>query len=163
MLLHRIRSGRGGQAMVEFALLVPVFFFLLIGTIDFGRAGFYYVAASNLARSGARYGAAYANANGTGFTDAQIVGLLTQQANAETINISQPAVCGTNTPPTPLTACYQPASGRAFIFVDRSNFTTLPKVIKVSVVYRFDATTPMIRALVGTIYITATSSMQTEF
>ena len=149
--------------MVEFALLVPVFFFLLIGTIDFGRAGFYYVSTSGLARSGARFGAAYGNANGTGFTDAQIVGMLSQQANAETINISQPAVCGTQTPPSPLTSCYQPASGRAFIFIDRSNFSTLPKVIKVSVVYRFDATTPMIRALVGTIYITATSSMQTEF
>lgn len=149
--------------MVEFALLVPIFFMLLIGTLDFGRAGFYYVAASSMARNAARLGAAYANANGTGFTDAQIVGLLTQQANAETINISQPGACGTLTPPSSLTSCYQPTSGRAFIFIDRSNFTTLPKVIKVSVVYRFDATTPMVRALVGTIYIQATSSMQTEF
>src|SRR5206468_3545712 len=115
------------QAMVEFALLVPVFFMVLIGIIDFGRAGFYYVAASSMARSGARYGAAYGNVNGTGFTDAQIVGLLTQQANAETINISQPGACGTLTPPSPLTSCYQPTTGRAFVFIDRSNFSTLPK------------------------------------
>jgi Flp pilus assembly protein TadG len=162
MLLPKIRTNRGGQAMVEFALLVPVFFIVLIGIMDFGRAGFYYVAASGLSRSAARYGAAYAS-QGNGFTDVQIVGMLTQQANAETIKITQPAVCGTSTPPSPLTACYQPPSGQAYIFIDRTNFVTIPKFIKVSVVYRFDATTPMIRALVGTIYVTATSSMQTEF
>ncbi|TMC61304.1 MAG: pilus assembly protein [Chloroflexota bacterium] len=52
MVMHRIRSSRGGQAMVEFALLVPVFFMMLIGLLDFGRAGFYYVASTSLARSG---------------------------------------------------------------------------------------------------------------
>ena len=161
MLLPKIRSSRSAQAMVEFALLVPIFFLVLIGILDFGRAGFYYVAASGLTRSGARYGAAYKD--GTGFTDATIVGLLSQQANAETIKITQPAACGTITPPSPLTSCYQPPSGQAYIFIDRSNFGTLPKFIKVSVVYRFDATTPMIRAIVGTIYVVATSSMETEF
>jgi Flp pilus assembly protein TadG len=162
MLLPRIRSNRVGQAMVEFALLVPVFFIMLIGLLDFGRAGFYYVAASGLARSAARQGAAYAS-QGTGFTDAQIVGMMSIQANAETIQLTQPAACGTLTPPASLTACYQPPNGQAYIFIDRSNFTTLPKFIKVSIVYRFDATTPMVRALVGTIYVRATSSMETEF
>jgi len=148
--------------MVEFALLVPVFFVLMIGLLDFGRAGFYYVAASGLSRTAARSGAAY-GINGQGVTDAQIVGMLSQQANAETIKITQPAACGTLSPPSPLTSCYQPPSGQAYIFIDRSNFSTLPKFIKVSVVYRFDATTPMIRAIVGTIYVQATSSMETEF
>jgi len=141
---------------------VPVFFTILIGVLDFGRAGFYYVADSGLSRSAARYGAAYAG-NGQGFSDAQIVGLLSQQANAETIKITQPAVCGTLTPPSVLTSCYQPPSGQAYIFIDRSNFTTLPKFIKVSIIYRFDATTPIVRAIVGTIYLRATSSMETEF
>ena len=90
--------------MVEFALLVPVFFIMLIGLLDFGRAGFYYVAASGLARNAARQGAAYAS-QGTGFTDAQIVGMVSIQANAETILLTQPAGCGTITPPTTLTAC----------------------------------------------------------
>ncbi len=148
--------------MVEFALLVPVFFIMLIGLLDFGRAGFYYVAASGLARNAARQGAAYAS-QGTGFTDPQIVGMVSIQANAETILLTQPAGCGTSTPPTTLTACYQPPNGQGYIFIDRSNFTTLPKFIKVSIVYRFDATTPMVRALVGTIYLRATSSMETEF
>ena len=162
MVMPRIRSSRVGQAMVEFALLVPVFFLLLIGLLDFGRAGFYYVAASSLSRSAARSGAAYAS-QGTGFTDAAIVGMLAQQANAETIRLTQPAACGTTTPPAVLTACYQPPSGQAYVFIDRSNFTTLPKFIKVSIVYRFDATTPMVSALAGTIYIRAISSMETEF
>jgi len=148
--------------MVEFALMVPVLFLMLIGVIDFGRAGFYYVATSGLARNAARDGAAYGG-QGTGFTDAQIVGMLSQQANAETIKLTQPAACGTLTPPTTLTSCYQPPSGQAYIFIDRSNFATLPKFIKVSIVYRFDATTPMVTAVVGTIYVRATSSMETEF
>ncbi len=148
--------------MVEFALLVPVFFMMLIGLLDFGRAGFYYVASTSLARSAAREGAAYAS-QGTGFTDAQIVGLTSVQANAETIRLTQPVGCGTSTPPASLTSCYQPPIGQAYIFIDRSNFSTLPKFIKVSVIYRFDATTPMVRALVGTIYVRATSSMETEF
>jgi Flp pilus assembly protein TadG len=160
--MRKIRSNRGGQAMVEFALLVPVFFIMLIGLLDFGRAGFYYVAASSLARNAARQGAAYAS-QGTGFTDPQIVGMVSIQANAETILLTQPAACGTSTPPTTLTACYQPPAGQAYIFIDRSNFTTLPKFIKVSIIYRFDATTPMVQALVGTIYVRATSSMETEF
>jgi Flp pilus assembly protein TadG len=160
--MRKIRSNRGGQAMVEFALLVPVFFIMLIGLLDFGRAGFYYVAASGLARNAARQGAAYAS-QGTGFTDPQIVGMVSIQANAETILLTQPAGCGTLTPPATLTACYQPPNGQGYIFIDRSNFTTLPKFIKVSVIYRFDATTPMARAIVGTIYVRATSSMETEF
>src|SRR2546423_7214061 len=45
-----------GQSMVEFAVLAPVFFLLLLGTIDLGRAVYTYNAISNAAREGARAG-----------------------------------------------------------------------------------------------------------
>jgi Flp pilus assembly protein TadG len=56
------RTGRGaqdthrlGQAMVEFALVAPMFLLLLFSIIDFGRAVYYIQALNNAAREGARY------------------------------------------------------------------------------------------------------------
>jgi len=44
----------GGQSMVEFAVLAPVFFLLLLGTIDLGRAVYIYNTISDAAREGTR-------------------------------------------------------------------------------------------------------------
>jgi len=158
----RLVRQRSGQSAVEFALLAPVFFLLLVGTMDFGRAGFYYVVTSDLARTAARVGAAYDT--GTGPLDATITSVLQQQAKAMTFSgLTQPAACGASTPPNPLTSCYQPTTGNGFIFVDRSGFASFPKYIKVSIVYHFEATTPMVRALMSTNYFVATATMVTEY
>ena len=45
-----------GQTLVEFALILPVFLFLIIAIFDFGRAIYYYSTVHNAAREGARYG-----------------------------------------------------------------------------------------------------------
>jgi Flp pilus assembly protein TadG len=54
-----MRGGRGrrkrGQALVEFALIVPFFFLLLFGIIEAGRFIFYYESLSHATREGARY------------------------------------------------------------------------------------------------------------
>ena len=148
--------------MVEFTLLAPAFFLLLFGVLDFGRVGFYYVASAGVARTAARYGAAY-NTD-TGFTNAQITAYVKQQTDAATMgNLTQPAVCGSNTPPSPLTSCYQPPVGQAYIFIDRSGFSTIPKKIKVSIVYHFEPTTPMIRAFFSAYYLVSTATMETEY
>ena len=44
-----------GQAMVEFALVAPMFFLLLFGIIEAGRFIFYYETLNNATREGARY------------------------------------------------------------------------------------------------------------
>lgn len=158
------RSGRAAQALVEFTLIAPVFFLVLLGILDFGRVGLYYVAVSDLARSGARQAAAYSD--GLGFTDCQVVATVKTQADSATMaNLSEPGGCasptspGNTTPPNPLTAAYQPPVGSTYIFIDRST----KGVAKVSIVYAFQPTTPMISALTGTIYVTATSQMDTEY
>ena len=157
-----LRNARLGQAMVEFTLLAPVFFLLTIGLLDFGRAGFFYVGASSLARTGARMAATYDT--GAGLTDAQVVAAVKVQADSMMMaNLSQPAGCGTSTPPSPLTACYQPPSGSTYIFIDRSGFAAFPKYVKVSIVYHFEATTPMVRALMSTYYLVSTATMETEY
>ena len=52
MLLLRKRSR--GQALVEFALALPVLLVIFMGLFDFGRAVFAYNSLSNAAREGAR-------------------------------------------------------------------------------------------------------------
>jgi Flp pilus assembly protein TadG len=54
MTVSRDLSGRG-QALVEFALVVPLFFLLLLGTVEFGRAVYTIEMLNNAARDGARY------------------------------------------------------------------------------------------------------------
>ena len=157
---------RAAQALVEFSLVAPIFVLLLLGVIDFGRVGFYFVAGSALARTGARDAAVYYKSFGE--TDAQVVFSVQQQAQAATMTLSQPAGCGTVTPPQPptaLSACQMPPLGQAYIFIDRSNatFGAAFPYVKVSIVYAFRPTTPMLSDLTGTIYVVATSAMNTEW
>jgi Flp pilus assembly protein TadG len=55
------RAGRAGrsrsraQALVEFAIVAPIFFLILFGIIDFGRYVYYTQILNNAAREGARY------------------------------------------------------------------------------------------------------------
>ncbi|ACZ40599.1 TadE/TadG family type IV pilus assembly protein [Sphaerobacter thermophilus] len=56
--MHSHRPGRrytAGQAIVEFAIAGIVFFLIVFGTVDFGRAIFMYSELTNAVREGARY------------------------------------------------------------------------------------------------------------
>ena len=59
-LLDPTRRRRGrrtrAQALVEFALVLPVLLFLVVIAVDFGRLFFSYIQISNAAREGANYG-----------------------------------------------------------------------------------------------------------
>lgn len=46
----------GGQAIVEFALLLPLIVLLGLGVADFGRVFYYGIVVTNAARAGAQYG-----------------------------------------------------------------------------------------------------------
>jgi Flp pilus assembly protein TadG len=52
----------GGQALVEFAIVLPVVFLLILATLDFGRAVFVYNALSEASRQGARVAIVHQNA-----------------------------------------------------------------------------------------------------
>lgn len=54
------RSGSGGQALVEFALVFPIFALLMLGLVDIGR----YVYVSNTVNEGAREGARVGSVSG---------------------------------------------------------------------------------------------------
>jgi hypothetical protein len=58
---RRARRSRG-QALVEFALVLPLIAVLLVMSLDFGRVFFGWVGVNNAARIGANYAAAHADA-----------------------------------------------------------------------------------------------------
>ncbi len=61
-MIRKRQEGRRGQAMVELALALPIFFLIIFGLIDLGRAVYTYNTLSEGAREGARYGSVQARA-----------------------------------------------------------------------------------------------------
>ena len=57
MCVKRIRNKKG-QAMVEFALVLPLLLLLLFGIIEFGRLMLIYASVSTASREAARWGSA---------------------------------------------------------------------------------------------------------
>jgi len=53
-MIRRLRKGEHGQALVEMALVLPLFFLLLFGVMEMGRIGYAYITVCNAARAGAR-------------------------------------------------------------------------------------------------------------
>jgi Flp pilus assembly protein TadG len=51
---RRLRPRNGGQSLVEFALVLPLFLLLFFAIVDMGRAVFVYNSVTNAAREGAR-------------------------------------------------------------------------------------------------------------
>lgn len=60
---RRLREGDAGQALVEFALILPLMLLLLFALADFGRAFYTWLVVTNAAREGARVGATQASTN----------------------------------------------------------------------------------------------------
>ena len=162
--MNKLKSQRA-QGMVEFALLAPVFFLILLGVVDLGRAGFFFVLGSGLARDGARQAGVYSN--GTGLPNGAVSGNIQVEAAAAGIagsKFSMPAACGTTTPPKPptaLSACQTPPTDNMYFFIEDVPGT--PHYKKVSTVYAFRPVTPMLSNITGTIYIVATSAMTVEY
>jgi Flp pilus assembly protein TadG len=58
---RRIRREEAGQALVEFALVVPVLLLLILGALDFGKAYNYWIDSTHLSAAGARWAAVNKN------------------------------------------------------------------------------------------------------
>jgi hypothetical protein len=154
------RHRRRGQAMVEFALMAPIFFLLFIGVLDFGRAGYYYATTSALARTTARMAAAFNDSAGFSASDIQTSTLA--QVKSEAIStISTPAGCAAPSG-APTLLCQLPPQGQAYLWVVRC-FNCNPRYVTVNIVYAFTPTTPIINAITGTIYINSRSRMDLEY
>jgi len=129
----RVRRGQMGQAMAEFAIAATVFFFILFGLLDLGRAVFEYNLIASSAREGARTAIvqAYSNSDVVNRVVASSAGFL--------------------------------SSGDATISGSRSCTAVPCPSVTVTVTHTFTLVTPLISNLVGnSLTMTASSTMVVE-
>jgi Flp pilus assembly protein TadG len=139
---HHSRSDESGQALVEFALVLPLLLLLLFGMLDFGKAFNYWIDETHLANEGARF--AVVNSNpGTGTLQAWI---LSQTDTAELRN------GGSSSLPNPARVCIafptNPATGTAGQVGD-------PVQVTVAAGYNW---LPFVRNAIGLTSVTVTGS-----
>ena len=59
MMKEAVKSGRKGQELVEFAVMLPFLLLVLIGVVDLGRVFHASITIANASRTGARYATSY--------------------------------------------------------------------------------------------------------
>ena len=114
-----IRKKQRGQALVEMALVFPVFILLVMGILDLGRAVWQANTMAEAARQGARY-AITAPSDCTGITNAATSAAVGVKLNASPVTISETGdddgslvtvrVTATFSPVTPLIATFTGSS-----------------------------------------------------
>jgi Flp pilus assembly protein TadG len=159
----RTRTGsRRGQTLVEFALVLPIFILLLVGIFDFGRAIYAYNTISNAAREGVRVGIVDQNCN--------VIG-------AEAANHA--ASLDVNFAPTVAAPCGPAGTGVVIQFLNSDGSTPsggdncvepdldpgvpIGCLVEVTVSYEYNAATPIIGNLVGTLDLQASTRQAVEF
>ena len=145
------RRGRArGQALVEFALILPIFILLLLGIFDFGRAIYGNNTISNAAREAVRVGIVDQNVTAIKARAVKHAVALGIVASDVTVRFLQSDYTGdgvTNDcapgPPLPLGP-------------------RLGCVVEVTVTYHYNAATPVIGNLVGTLTLSGMSQQPIE-
>lgn len=83
---HLLNKHRTGTAVVQFAIVFPIFFVFLLGFVEFGRASMVASLLNNAARNGARVGILSGKTN-TNVTDAISTSLSNTGINGYTTTI----------------------------------------------------------------------------
>jgi Flp pilus assembly protein TadG len=95
----RLRETQRGQSLIEFALILPLVFLLIVNTVNFGSFLYAGITVANAARAGAEYaifGGAMATSPGTP-TNAQVAAVVTSDiASLPNRNSLQVRVCKSN-------------------------------------------------------------------
>jgi Flp pilus assembly protein TadG len=155
--MRRLLRRRAGQSMVEFAVLAPVFFLLLLGTIDMGRAVYIYNAISNGAREGARAAVPYDSPLPT--NAAVVAAIQSKMAGGFTL-ITDPCLPGCGSPSTPTT----PNTGYIWYGPGIGQVTGSPHPIVVKITFLFQPWVPVVRDAAGNgVTLTAQTTMETEY
>ncbi len=110
------KGRRNGQALVEFAISVPILVLLVAGVLELGRGYSFAMATSDAARDGARYAAGKTSTtNGPGLTN--MCSLVTADLAAVTTNIICPTQVN-HAPPFVAGVDYTaPVAGQAVVVV----------------------------------------------
>jgi hypothetical protein len=174
----------GGQALVEFALVLPVFFLAIFGLLDVGRLVYTNSALSQAAREGARTGAAEAawigsaapgcvssaSAIGTGNpgahvcppTVAALQADVTAAVNRMTVGLgpvtSVHVSCDVSTPPSG--AWTAPGGGgNGCQGAGGAPLGAEGDLVSVRVVYTYQPITPVIASIVGPVTLSGSATM----
>jgi Flp pilus assembly protein TadG len=147
----------GGQSMVEFAVLAPVFFLLLLGTIDLGRGVYIYNSISDAAREGARAAIPFDTPLPT---NAQVVGAVQSKLGGGFTLAVDPCIAA-GTSPCPSTPTV-PNTGT--IWYSSGIGTPGRGTIQVKISFLFQPWVPVVRDASGNgVVMSAESTMVTEY
>jgi hypothetical protein len=146
-----------GQSMVEFAILAPIFFLLLLGTIDLGRAIYIYNTISDAAREGTRAAIPFDSPLPT---NAGVVAAVQSKMGGGFALSPDPCLaappCATPTAPT------TPNTG--FIWYSSGIGTPGRQPVTVKISFLFQPWIPVVRDAAGNgVVISAESTMVTEY
>lgn len=147
-----MRDDRRGQALVEFALILPILVLLLVGVLDFGRAIYAYNTVNNAARQGARLA----------IVD-QTVTHIQERAASEATNLGiDPGDVMVDF--RDLSTPDDPGSCDGAVAGDDNNLGSIVFCVAVvTVPYDYTAATPLIGNLVGTLTLEGESQFKVDF
>ena len=143
------RFWRSGQALPEFAIVLPVLLLFIMGIVDFGRAIYAYNAVSNAARMGVR--TAIVNQNPDEISSRAA-------AQATSLGINPTALC---TAPSGVCVEFKDSTQQETC-TDLYGADLKSCVAIVTVKYTYTAITPIIGNLIGGIPLTSTSIQAIE-
>lgn len=153
------RARERGQALVEFALIFPVFILLLFGILDLGRAIYAYNTVADAAREGARV--AIVNQIQTSPDCAQdrpIQNPLAPHWSIKTCAAQSAISLGIQA--TDVTVSYAAPSISPTLTCNPT--VSVGCIVSVKVDYTFRAVTPVISNIIGVISMSSTSSVPVE-
>jgi len=127
-LWHRPRDG--GQSMVEFALILPVFVLMLVGLFDVGRAVYAYNTINNAAREAGRLA-------------------IVDQYEDHVLDEAVQAASGVGVDRDDITVEYELPDGSACTHVGDNDIVKCVAVVTVP--YEYEAATPLIGRIIGQI------------
>jgi Flp pilus assembly protein TadG len=170
--LLRLNESRGrGQALVEFALIIPIFVLVLVGILDLGRGAFALNTVSNTAREAVRVGIVDQDCNSI-INEARKQGAtLALSAGDITVRLWNPSEAAI-TDGSAFTQSHQLAQSKPCAnggAVPTECVPPLPDtgvavgcIVEVTVSYQYSAATPILGNIVGKFSITSTSRQPTE-
>lgn len=139
-----------GQALVEFALVLPIFLLIFFGIIDGGRLILAYNTASNAARNGARVAIVNQSTSGTNTCD-------TTAATAWSTGCAVSSGVGASIAPADVTVAYRdPTDTTACASL------SIGCVAVVTVNAQWQPLTPIIGQIIGPITVSSTSKIPIE-
>lgn len=156
-------ESRRGQALAEFALVVPIIVLLIVGFVEVGRAVSAYNTVANAARQGARVAAVNQLDPSPPVTDCDESRPIEDPANAHWTIRSCAAVAASSlgVQASAVTVSYAAPPGTS-LACSAPGGLHVGCIASVRVAYTYSISTPFVSTLIGPINMSSTSTMPLE-